>query len=126
MKQQGYTYKKNPPSIPLAGTAMEKVEVTNTEKYVIWHIQGGLGKNVAGTALIKSIKETYSDRKLIMVVSYPEIFLNNPLKYMVVYKVFDFYSLVMLELYNMLLKHPRHNNVHHLILYLYFLVWVPV
>ena len=78
MKQQGYTYKKNPPSISLAETAMEKVEVTNTEKYVIWHIQGGLGKNVAGTALIKSIKETYSDRKLIMVVSYPEIFLNNP------------------------------------------------
>jgi hypothetical protein len=78
MKQQGYTYKKNPLSIPVAETDMEKVEVINTEKYVIWHIQGGLGKNVAGTALIKSIKETYSDRKLIMVVSYPEIFLNNP------------------------------------------------
>ena len=49
------------------------------EKYVIWHIQGGLGKNVAATALIPSIKETYPDRKLIMIVSWPEIFLNNPL-----------------------------------------------
>ena len=27
------------------------------EKYFIWHIQGGLGKNVAATALIPSIKE---------------------------------------------------------------------
>ena len=47
-------------------------------KYIVWHIQGGLGKNVAATSLPKTIKETYSDRKLIMVVSYPEVFLNNP------------------------------------------------
>lgn len=49
-----------------------------TPKYVVWHIQGGLGKNVAGTSLPKSIKERYPDRKLILVCSYPEIFLNNP------------------------------------------------
>lgn len=47
-------------------------------KYVVWHIQGGLGKNVAATSLPKTIKEVYSDRQLIMVVSYPEVFLNNP------------------------------------------------
>jgi hypothetical protein len=70
---QGYTYKGN--SIKLEEP---KVELNNIEKYVIWHIQGGLGKNIAGTALIKDLKEFYFDRKLIMVVSYPEIFLNNP------------------------------------------------
>ena len=43
-------------------------------KYVVWHIQGGLGKNVAATSLPKTIKETYSDRKLIIVASYPEVF----------------------------------------------------
>lgn len=48
------------------------------EKYLIWHIQGGLGKNVAATSLPKTIKEVYNDRQLIMVVSYPEVFLNNP------------------------------------------------
>lgn len=48
------------------------------EKYVVWHVEGGLGKNIAATALCKSVKETYKDRKLIMVVSYPEVFLNNP------------------------------------------------
>jgi ADP-heptose:LPS heptosyltransferase len=48
------------------------------EKYFIWHIQGGLGKNIAATALCKTIKETYPDRKLIMVVSHPECFLSNP------------------------------------------------
>lgn len=69
---QGYTYqpKRNAkPSTP---------EVTVPgEKYFIWHIQGGLGKNIAGTSLIKSIKEKHPDRKLIMVTSWPEVFLNN-------------------------------------------------
>jgi len=65
------------------GTKKEKLTVlqdvsSNSDKYVVWHIEGGLGKNIAATALIKDVKEKYSNRKLIMVVSYPEIFLNNP------------------------------------------------
>jgi hypothetical protein len=50
----------------------------HSNKYVVWHIEGGLGKNVAATALISSVKNKYSDRKLILVVSYPEVFLNHP------------------------------------------------
>jgi len=48
------------------------------EKYLVWHIEGGLGKNVAATSLLKSIKEKYNDRKIIVVASYPDIFVNNP------------------------------------------------
>ena len=65
--EQGYTYKKNKVT-----TLPEEI------KYLVWHIQGGLGKNIAATALIKDLKEFYSDRKLIMVVTYPEVFINNP------------------------------------------------
>ena len=50
----------------------------NNEKYIIWHIQGGLGKNIAATALCNDLKQQYKDRKLIMMVSYPEAFLSNP------------------------------------------------
>ncbi len=50
----------------------------DSNKYAVWHIEGGLGKNIAATSLIKDVREKYSDRKLIMVVSYPEVFLNNP------------------------------------------------
>jgi hypothetical protein len=50
----------------------------SSDKYVVWHIEGGLGKNIAATALIEDVNKRYPDRKLIMVVSYPEIFLNNP------------------------------------------------
>lgn len=55
------------------------VDKTSTsDKYVVWHIEGGLGKNIAATALISSVKQKYHDRKLVLVVSYPEVFLNNP------------------------------------------------
>jgi hypothetical protein len=74
--KQGYIYSGN-----TIATSTNKVEIDkkeNSEKYLIWHIQGGLGKNIASTALVKDLKLAYPDRKLIMVVSYPEIFLNNP------------------------------------------------
>jgi len=48
------------------------------DKYLVWHIEGGLGKNIAATSLISSIKKKYEDRKIIIVCSYPEIFLNFP------------------------------------------------
>ena len=73
--EQGYTYtpKEIHNTIPISNTS------PLSEKYIVWHIQGGLGKNIAATSLISSVKEKYSDRKLIMIVSYPEAFLNNPL-----------------------------------------------
>ena len=69
--EQGYTYKSKTSFKP-------EVETSKGEKYLIWHIQGGLGKNIAATALVRDLKEAHLDRKLIMVVSYPEVFLNNP------------------------------------------------
>jgi len=48
------------------------------DKYIVWHVEGGLGKNVAATALLPSLKQKYKDRKIVMVVSYPEVFLNHP------------------------------------------------
>ncbi len=71
--QQGYTYQ--PKQIV---TQPENTKPISEEKNFIWHIQGGLGKNIAGTALVKDIKAKYPNRKLIMVTSWPEVFLNNP------------------------------------------------
>lgn len=48
------------------------------EKYAIFHIEGGLGKHIAATAVAKTIKNNHKDRKLIIVCSYPEIFVNLP------------------------------------------------
>lgn len=53
------------------------------DKFLVWHIEGGLGKNVAATSLLKSLNERYPDRKIIIVASYPDIFINNPYIYRV-------------------------------------------
>lgn len=47
-------------------------------KYVIFHIDGGCGKNIVATSVIKSIKATHPERKLIVVTAYPEVFIHNP------------------------------------------------
>lgn len=49
-----------------------------SEKYFVWYIQGGLGKNIAATSLLPVLKQTYSNRKIILVATYPQVFLNNP------------------------------------------------
>lgn len=71
--EQGYIYR--PKTLE---TFIESTEKLDEQKYLVWHIQGGLGKNVAATALVKDIKEKYNDRKFILVCSWPEVFLNNP------------------------------------------------
>ena len=56
------------------------------DKYVIFHIEGGCGKNIAATAVCKSIKAAYPEHKLVVVTGYPEVFLHNPN----VYRVYRF------------------------------------
>lgn len=45
---------------------------------IIFQINGGIGKVIAGTAICASIKSKYPDDKLIVVSGYPEVFLGNP------------------------------------------------
>ena len=47
-------------------------------KYVLFQISGGIGKCIAATAVCSAIKKKFSDRELIVVSGYPEVFLNNP------------------------------------------------
>lgn len=49
---------------------------TENKKYSIFHIEGGLGKHVAATAVARAIKKNHPDRNLIVVCAYPEIFIN--------------------------------------------------
>jgi len=58
-------------------------------QYTIFHIDGGCGKNIAATAVCKSIKAAYPEHKLIVVSAYPEVFLHNP----IVHRVYKFGNL---------------------------------
>jgi len=48
------------------------------DKFVVFHVQGGLGKHIAATAVCKAIKNNYPDRKLILVCVYTDVFKNIP------------------------------------------------
>ena len=43
----------------------------------VFHIEGGVGKHIAATAVIKAYKNTHPKRKIVVVCAYPEIFLRN-------------------------------------------------
>jgi hypothetical protein len=65
-------------SSPILVSLAQHKDNNMNNKFLVWHIEGGLGKNVAATALISALAKKYSDRKLVVVASYPEIFLNHP------------------------------------------------
>jgi hypothetical protein len=46
------------------------------KKYCIFHIDGGVGKHIAATAVAKCIKNNYPDRELIVVCAWPGPFIN--------------------------------------------------
>lgn len=49
-----------------------------TYDYIIVHIEGGLGKHIAATAVVQGVAEYYNESKVIVVCSFPEVFLWNP------------------------------------------------
>ena len=53
---------------------------------LVLHINGGLGKCILATAVIKSYKISFPQSKIIVVSGYPEVYVNNP----DIYKNFNF------------------------------------
>jgi len=45
---------------------------------VIFHIEGGLGKSIIATAVLKAIKKQYKKANIIVVTGYPDVFIANP------------------------------------------------
>jgi hypothetical protein len=48
------------------------------DKYVVFSIEGGLGKCIMATAVVQALAEQKADKKLIVVSGYPDVFINNP------------------------------------------------
>lgn len=53
------------------------------DNYVIFNPEGGLGKIIASTAVLKFIQEKYPEHKIIVLTPWAEMFLNNPRVYRV-------------------------------------------
>jgi hypothetical protein len=48
------------------------------EKYSIFHLEGGMGKNILATSVVSSLKKSDPDRKIILVTAWPQVWFNNP------------------------------------------------
>lgn len=48
-------------------------------KSAVFHIEGGIGKHIAATAVVECYKKHNPDRDIIVVCAWPEVFLNNHL-----------------------------------------------
>ena len=46
--------------------------------YSIFHIEGGIGKNILATAVIESLKKTDPDREIVLISPWPQVWFNNP------------------------------------------------
>jgi len=51
------------------------------EKYLIFHVEGGMGKSVLSTAVIRALKKGYPDRKIIIVTAWDAPIFYNPAVY---------------------------------------------
>ena len=47
-------------------------------KSAIFHIEGGIGKHIAASAMLECYKKTHTQTLITVVCAWPEIFLNNP------------------------------------------------
>lgn len=48
-----------------------------SKKIAVFHIEGGIGKHIAATAVIECFKNKYPEKEVIVVCAWPEVFLNN-------------------------------------------------
>ena len=45
---------------------------------IIFSIEGGIGKSVIATAVLKAMRKQYNKAYIIVVTAYPDVFINNP------------------------------------------------
>ena len=45
---------------------------------IIFDVSGGLGKSILATAVLSAIKKHYKKSNVIVITSYPDVFINNP------------------------------------------------
>ena len=49
-----------------------------SKKYIVFHIEGGVGKNIMATAVVKALKKKFQDREIIVVSPHSGLWMNNP------------------------------------------------
>jgi hypothetical protein len=62
--------------------------------YSVFHVEGGIGKNILATAVVSSLKKSDPNREIIVVSAWPQVWFNNPNVYQIypIGQVANFYK----------------------------------
>ena len=90
--------------------------ISENDKYIIFEIMGGHGKNIIATSVIRAIKKQYPDRKIIVVCSWDAPIFYNP-------HVFRFFTQNQLLYFKddylkddtIIMKHDPYNETNHIL-----------
>ncbi len=62
------------------------MKINDNVKTIVFICDGGIGRNIAGTAVIRAIKKQYPDKRILVIGGAHDVFMHNPN----VYRVFNF------------------------------------
>jgi hypothetical protein len=62
------------------------MKISEKVRNLVFLVEGGIGKNISATAVVRALKKTYPDKRIIVVAGCPEVFFYNPS----VYRTFNF------------------------------------
>jgi ADP-heptose:LPS heptosyltransferase len=89
----------------------------DSDRYIIFHIEGGQGKNVQATAVIRAIKKKYPDYKIVVIGSWDSAYYYNP-------NIFRFFQQNQIPQYfkddylkddTIIMKHDPYNETNHIL-----------
>lgn len=90
-------------------------KIRDNDKYIIFWSEGGQGKQIQATAVIRAIKKAYPDRKIIWVCSWDSAAFNNP-------NVFRFFQHGQMQYFRdylkddtIIMKHDPYNETNHIL-----------
>ena len=54
------------------------MRVPKATKKILFFVEGGIGKNIVATSVVRAIKKQYPEKDIIVIAGCPEVFYNNP------------------------------------------------
>ena len=90
---------------------------TDNDKYIIFEISGGHGKNIMATAAIRAIKKQYPDRKLIIICTWDGPFFYNPdvFRFFLLNQIPQYFKSDYLNEDTIIMKHDPYNETNHIL-----------
>lgn len=91
-------------------------KIRDNDKYIILHIEGGMGKHISATAVVRAIKKQYPERKIVVVCAWDGPFFNNPYVFrFYTHGQFQYFKTDFLRDDTIIMKHDPYNETNHIL-----------